>query len=114
MIALSPQSRSYVAVEPVDFRKGIRGLKSICRNYLQQDSDSGVLFLFRNRRMDTIKILVYDGQGYWLMQKRLSRGKFPWWPEAKGKGTHLNYKKLQLIINVALDTRFDDDWKRVF
>ena len=114
MIALTPQSKSYVAVEPVDFRKGILGLKSICRNYLQQNPDSGVLFLFRNRRMDAIKILVYDGQGYWLMQKRLSRGTFPWWPEARGKGTDLDYKKLQLIINAALDATFSDDWKRVF
>ncbi|MBT4937084.1 hypothetical protein HON22_04145 [Candidatus Peregrinibacteria bacterium] len=64
--------------------------------------------------MNAIKILVYDGQGFWLMMKRLSKGKFPWWPDGKGRGVDLDYKKLQLIINVALDTSFGDDWKRLY
>ena len=114
MIALTPQTKSYVALQPVDFRKGILGLKAVCQNYLRQDSKSGAVFLFRNKRMDAIKILAYDGQGYWLMQKRLSRGKFPWWPEGTGRGSDLNYKNLQLIINAAIDARFSDDWKKIF
>lgn len=114
MIALSSQSKAYVALHPVDFRKGIRGLKAICRDYLKQNSESGVIFVFRNKMMNSIKILAYDGQGYWLMQKRLSRGKFPWWPEGIGRGDHLDYRKLQLIINAAMDSQFSDDWKRVF
>ena len=114
MISLSPQSKAYVAIHPVDFRKGITGLKAVCRNYLKQDSDSGVLFLFRNKRMDSIKILAYDGQGYWLMQKRLSRGRFPWWPQGTGRGSQLDYRKLQLIANAAIESQFSNDWKRVF
>ena len=114
MIALSSQTKSYVAIDPVDFRKGIRGLQAVCRGHLKKDSISGALFLFRNKRMTAIKILAYDGQGYWLMQKRLSRGRFPWWPEGTGRGTPLDYRKLQLIINAAVDSQFSSDWKRVF
>ena len=114
MIALTSQSKVYVALHPVDFRKGILGLKSICRDHLKQKSESGVIFLFRNKKMNAIKILTYDGQGYWLMLKRLSRGKFPWWPEGVGRGSDLDYRQLQLIINAAMESQFSEDWKRIF
>ena len=114
MIALSPQSKVYVALHPVDFRKGVLGLTFICRDHLKQNAESGVIFLFRNKMMNSIKILAYDGQGYWLMQKRLSRGKFPWWPEGTGRGSQLDYRNLQLIINAALESQFSKDWKKIF
>jgi transposase len=114
MIVLNAQSKVYVAVEAVDFRNGILGLKSKCRDFLKQNPESGVYFLFRNKKMTAIKILVYDGQGFWLMMKRLSKGKFPWWPEGLGRGVELDYKKLQLIINVAFESSFSEDWKRLF
>jgi transposase len=43
---------------------------------------SGTLFLFRNRSGTAIKLLTYDGQGYWLCLKRFSQGKLQWWPTA--------------------------------
>jgi hypothetical protein len=69
-----------VAVEPVDFRRGIDGLAQLCRQTLRQDPFSGALFVFRNRRGTAVKVLMYDGQGYWLCHKRLSSGRFRWWP----------------------------------
>lgn len=114
MISLSAQSKAYVAIRPVDFRKGISGLQAVCEQHLKQDSMSGAFFLFRNKRMNSIKVLAYDGQGYWLMQKRLSRGRFPWWPESTRPGSELDYRKLQLIINAAMESQFSSDWKRVF
>ena len=80
MLSIAPQMRILVAVEPADFRKGIDGLAGMCRNILREDPFSGCVFVFRNRRATAIKILVYDGQGYWLCQKRLSKGRFQWWP----------------------------------
>ncbi|MDQ1273830.1 MAG: transposase [Planctomycetota bacterium] len=80
--------RIYVAVEPIDLRNGIDGLAGICRKKLERDPYSGSLFIFRNKRGKTIKILLYDGQGFWLFVKRLSKGIFKWWPGAKdGKRT---------------------------
>ena len=80
MIQVTPQMRVLVALEPADFRCGIDGLARLCKARLQQDPFSGTVFVFRNRRRTAIKALVYDGQGFWLCHKRLSSGKFRWWP----------------------------------
>jgi transposase len=87
MIQLGPTMRIFVAVAPVDFRKGIDGLAATCRQHLQQDPMSGGVFVFRNRKATAIKLLFYDGQGFWLCQKRLSQGRFAHWP---GDGDALN------------------------
>lgn len=113
MIQLTPQSKILVALRPIDFRNGITGLKKICRDVLQSQPESGVLFLFRNKKNNCIKILAFDGQGYWAMMKRLSKGRFPWWPEGGGVGSVLDYRKVQLILNAAKEAEFGDDWKRL-
>ncbi len=82
MIALSARLRVWVASEPADFRCGIDGLARRVRQTLAEDPFSGALFVFRNRRRTAVKLLVYDGQGFWLCQKRLSQGRFRFWPEA--------------------------------
>jgi hypothetical protein len=84
MIQVTPQMRVMVAVEPVDFRRGIDGLARACRDVLEADPFSGTVFVFRNRRGTGVKLLVYDGQGFWLCYKRLSKGRFRWWPGRGG------------------------------
>ena len=84
MIQITPQMRILVAIEPTDFRRGIDGLARVCKEVLRHDPFSGCLFVFRNRPATALKILVYDGQGFWLCQKRLSQGRFRWWPGATG------------------------------
>lgn len=99
MIQLTPQMRILLAVEPVDFRKGIDGLAGVCREYLMKDPFLGSVFVFRNRRASSIKILMYDGQGFWLCQKRLSRGRFTWWPEGVDERiVKLAVHELQLLM----------------
>src|SRR5208282_900208 len=83
MIQITPQMRILVAVEAVDGRKGIDSLARLCQEKLEADPFSGWLFVFRSRRGTAIRILVYDGQGFWLAQKRLSKGRFRWWPESR-------------------------------
>ena len=83
MIQITPQMRILVALEPADFRRGIDGLARICKETLQQDPFSGCVFVFRNRRATALKVLVYDGQGFWLCHKRLSSGRFRWWPSQR-------------------------------
>lgn len=72
MIQITPQMHVLVAVEPVDLRKGIDGLAQLCREKLQADPFSGWLFVFRSRRATAIRILVYDGQGFWMAHNYLS------------------------------------------
>lgn len=79
MLQIVPQMRVLVARQPLDFRRGIDGTAEICRNSLGADPLSGAMFVFRNRSGSMVRILVYDGQGYWLATKRLSRGRFRYW-----------------------------------
>ena len=83
MIQISPQMRIMAAIEPADFRCGIDGLARLCKDVLKHDPFNGWVFVFRNRSATALKILVYDGQGFWLCHKRLSSGKVRWWPVAK-------------------------------
>jgi transposase len=100
MIQTSASMRILVAVEAVDFRKGIDGLAAICRQQLQRDPMNGWAFVFRNRRGTAVKILVYDGQGFWLCQKRLSQGRFPWWPtRGREAGRFLQGHELQVLLS---------------
>jgi len=108
--------RILVAVETVDFRKGIDGLVGICRGTLKIDPFSGCLFVFRNRRGTSIKLLMYDGQGYYLCQKRLSNGKFKWWPKADEQSTRLlAANQLQMLLwNGDPDKiAVGPDWKKI-
>jgi transposase len=99
MIAITPQMRILVAVEPVDFRCGIDGLARICKETLRNDPFSGGLYVFRNRRGTAIKALVYDSQGFWLMQKRLSSGRFAYWPQSRtDAGQRLEAHQLQVLL----------------
>jgi transposase len=82
MLQLTPQSRIFVAIQPVDFRKGIDGLGAVCRQVLGEDPLTGAVYVFRHRAGTALKLLLYDGQGYWLMMKRLSQGRFAWWPNS--------------------------------
>lgn len=86
MIQLTPHMRILVAMEPFDFRAGIDRLCWVCREALAADPFSGAVFAFRNRRRTSIKVLAYDGQGFWLCQKRLSKAKFQYWPTAGSEG----------------------------
>lgn len=79
MIQITPHMRILVAKEPLDLRKGIDGTAAQCRNELEEDPFTGTVFVFRNRARTMIRILVYDGQGFWLMTKRLSKGRFRFW-----------------------------------
>ena len=98
MIQITPQMRILVAVEPTDFRRGIDGLARVCKEVLLQDPFNGWVFVFRNRLATALKILFYDGQGFWLCHKRLSNGRFRCWP-APGTATKtLSAHQLQVLL----------------
>ena len=99
MIQLTPQSKILLASESIDFRKGIDGIASICVNEFKKDPSSGTLFVFINKSKTQVRILFYDGSGFWLMSKRLSQGKYPWWPKLCDEKTSLLCsKKLTLLL----------------
>lgn len=116
MIQIAAQMRILLAVEPVDFRKGIDGLAGVCRKVMGSNPFSGHVFVFRNRRRTSIKILAYDGQGFWLAQKRLSQGRFSWWPKRGDSSVcKLAAHELQLLLwNGDPDlARVAPEWRRL-
>ena len=99
MLSFSSSVRIFIATEAVDFRKGIDGLARLCQDKLCADAFSGSVFVFRNRRATAIKVLVYDGQGFWLCHKRLSSGRFRWWPTHSTQAVgRLEAHQLQLLL----------------
>lgn len=116
MLQVTPQMRVMVAVAPADFRRGIDGLARLCRGALGTDPFSGAVFVFRNRRATAVKLLVYDGQGFWLCHKRLSSGRFGWWPaRAAETVTSLQAHELQVLLRGGdpTATKAAPAWRRV-
>lgn len=99
MIQVTPHMRVLVAVEPVDFRRGIDGLAALCRAVLKEEPMSGAVFAFRSRGGKAVKLLVYDGQGFWLCQKRLSAGRFRFWPSANNPSVLLRAHEFQVLLS---------------
>ena len=118
MIQVTPQMRILVAVEPTDFRAGIDGLARVAREELASDPFSGWVFVFRNRRSTAVKVLVYDGQGFWLCLKRLSAGRFRFWPRetrADEKGRSLLAHELSVLLSGGdfEASKSSPQWRRV-
>ena len=115
MIQLSPQSRIFLATEPVDFRKGIDALAAVCRQRLGDNPLEGAVYVFRNRSGTSLKLLLYDGQGYWMCMKRLSTGRFAWWPQTLDARVPLSARDLLILMwNGDPDrAQMAKDWRRV-
>lgn len=84
MIPVPPGVRVLIATRPVDFRKGADSLAALAKETLGQDPFSGAVLVFRSRRADRVKVLVWDGSGLVLVWKRLEQGAFKWPPILDG------------------------------
>jgi transposase len=118
MLAITAQMRIFVAIEAVDFRRGIDGLAAVCREELGEDPFSGAVFVFRSQSRKAIKLLTYDGQGYWLAMKRLSQGRLHWWPTSQSPDVRkrlLAAQELQVLLwNGNPATKgMTEAWRRV-
>lgn len=98
MLTASPYSKILLAVEPIDFRKGIDALVRLCQHKLRQHPFDGQFFIFRNRRKTDIKVLYYDRKGFCLYHKRLSTGRFDYWPTASASLVTLSEAQLHVLL----------------
>jgi transposase len=115
MLQLSPQSRIFLATQPIDFRKGIDGLAAVCRQVLGDNPLNGAVYVFRNRSGTAIKLLLYDGQGFWLCTKRLSQGHFHWWPQCQDTSSRLCARELLVLLwnGYPDQAGMAEDWRRL-
>jgi len=95
----------FVATRPVDFRKGMDGLAAVVERELGLDPFSGALYVFRPKRGDRIKVLVWDGSGLVMGYKRLEAGKFAW-PGIGDAIMRLSRAQFEALIEGL-------DWRRV-
>jgi len=97
--------RVLVATKPVDFRKGMDGLAALVQEHLKADPFSGVIYVFRAKRADRVKLIYWDGSGVCLFAKRLESGKFRW-PRIADGVMRLSPAQLSALIEGL-------DWARV-
>jgi transposase len=111
MLSLSPATRIFVAIEPLDMRRGFNGLYTWVQTVLQVEPTSGHWFVFLNKRRNRLKILTYDGSGLWILTKRLEAGTFAA-PAGEGKSVNLRAEELTLLIHGIQGTS-RRQWQRV-
>ncbi|MDC0435013.1 IS66 family insertion sequence element accessory protein TnpB [bacterium] len=101
MILLTHETRILLGVAPADFRKGVDGFVALCQNTLALQPRDGSVIVFINRARTMIRALSYDGSGYWLMTKRLSKGRFTGWPSGQRALSHASARELRIILSGA-------------
>lgn len=103
MLSFGPATRILLHTGVTDMRKSFNGLSALVRNELSADPLSGHVFGFCNRRRNLVKLIVWDGSGYWVLAKRLEKGKFSW--PAIGDRVHkLRQEELTLLLG-GIDLR---------
>jgi len=105
MLKLTPHQRLLLGVDPVDFRCGIDKLIAVCKQKLTLDPFSGAIFAFTNRKQVAVKLLLYDGNGFWLCMKRFSEGKLAWWPTSQHAVLEVQAEALSILLSQG-DPRF--------
>ena len=98
MLSVSPATRIFVAVNPVDMRKSFNGLHAHIQAVLGEDPLSGHLFVYTNRLRNRVKLVWFDGSGLWVCAKRLERGTFGW-PLGEGASRSLRPEELELLLH---------------
>ncbi len=106
MIEIQPHTRIFVATQAIDMRKGIDGIAAICRERLFIEPMDGAVFLFINAYRTQIKILFYDGQGFWLCMKRLSKGRFEFWPKSADAAVNFGPDQVRRLVQSS-------DWRQI-
>jgi transposase len=111
MLSLSPATRIFVALAPMDMRKGFNGLYAWVQTVLGQEPTSGHWFVFLNKRRNRLKILTHDGSGLWILSKRLERGTYAP-PVGEGQSQCLRPEELTLLIH-GIESASRRAWHRV-
>jgi transposase len=111
MLSLSPATRIFVALDPIDMRQGFNGLYARVQTVLEEEPTSGHWFVFLNKRRNRLKILTCDGSGLWILSKRLERGTFAA-PVGEGPRQCLRPEELTLLIH-GLESTARRSWHRI-
>ena len=112
MLNIPPSTTIYWHTEPTDMRKGIDGLSGIVRRQFDGDPLDGSLYLFINRRRDRMKILHWDGGGFWIYYRVLEQGTFELHRSTDQRLVIDATQLAMLLSGVALDTKRRKRYRR--
>lgn len=98
MIAIRSDTKVYIAPGVTDMRKAINGLSVLVSQVYELDPFSGAIFVFCNRTRSNLKIIYWERNGFWLLQKRLEKGKFHW-PETEGEVSAITLRELSWLLD---------------
>jgi transposase len=113
MITFPSGSEIFVVHEGVSFGCGIDGMCALCRSLLQKEPLSSAYFLFRNRTRTQVRVLWYDGQGFSLCTKRLSKGRFPIWPTGANTSSAVAWHTAQSLLAGAASVGGAPVWRKI-
>lgn len=99
MLTITDKHKVFLGLMAIDFRTCLEGTLAICRKQWQLDPQCGHVFVFRNRNMTTIRIIIYDKGGFWLMEKRLSKDRYYYWPKTAYDTCELTPTQLMQLVN---------------
>lgn len=108
MIHITPHQHLILAVDAIDFRKGMDRLIGLCRQHFG-DPFTGTIFAFCNRKRTAVKLLIYDGTGFWLSTKRFSKGKLHYWPNTKDE--RVCATTMMIILNQGKPAQLSSSWR---
>ena len=108
MIHITTQHRLHLWIQPIDFRMGMDALAGLCRQNIGSPYD-GTVFAFRNKSGIAVKLLVYDGTGFWLCIKRFSQGKLNYWP--KSSDERICATTMAIILNQGSPVQMRPAWR---
>jgi len=111
MLSLSPATRVFLALQPIDGRKSFNALSVLVKQTLQQELTSGFVFVFINKARNRLKVLFWDGSGLVLCTKRLESGRFAR-PVGQGPSRGLRPEELSLLIH-GLEGTSRRRWLRI-
>lgn len=98
MIPLGSEAKVFLALGGTDMRKGIDGLSVLVSGCLSRDPFSGHVFAFCNRQRNTVKLLLWDRNGFWVLHKRLERQRFRW-PRTESEVMELSVRELNWLLD---------------
>lgn len=113
MLQITSANKIYFSTSGVDFRSGIEKLSAYCRNVIKMNPMNGAYFVFKNKSSKQIKILHYDGVGYFLCIRRFSKGKIGWWPDRNNN--EMDARELQILLfgGNPEKAEFPEYWKKL-
>lgn len=110
MFGLNAGQRFFLCDIPADMRKGFDGLSGLVTGYMGKNISTGDAFIFLGKRLDRLKVLVWEPTGFILYYKRLEAGTFKL-PKSEGKAIHLTYSEFSLLLD-GLDVKVTRRRKR--